>query len=135
MDRSGPGSVTIDDVLTHFGVKGMKWGVRRNRVQLGRGPKPSASEDAARAKTFKTTAKRGGSDALSTKDLQELVNRMNLEKQYNSLKPTPVGIKIAQNGAKFASDIVLNAGKQTATKLVANQMGKQVEKLLKSAGA
>jgi hypothetical protein len=66
------------DTLEHFGKKGMKWGVRRS-------PKPGASEDAQRARAYKKTAKRSGSKALSTKELKDLVTRMNLEQQYSRL--------------------------------------------------
>ena len=70
---------TVDDVLAHFGVKGMKWGVRKNRSG-------SASEDAQRADAAKKKIKtEGGIKALSNNELRDLVNRMNLEQQYSNL--------------------------------------------------
>jgi len=88
----------VDDVLEHFGVKGMHWGVRRSRL-------PSSS-DAARVNSSKKIAKKSGTDALSTKDLQELVTRMNLEQQYSRMTSKPGPIK---RGLNFTNG-VLSAG-------------------------
>lgn len=72
---------TSDRELAHFGVKGMHWGViRRNR--------PPASTDAVKVRESMKTVKKGGTQALSTKELQELVNRINLEQQYARLQST-----------------------------------------------
>lgn len=98
-------SMTAEDILMHHGIKGMKWGVRRSKEELSANPIPvsiesnvhgqvrranggqnqPASEDAIKTHTSRQTAKASGTDALSTKDLQELVNRMNLEQQYSRL--------------------------------------------------
>lgn len=64
--------------LAHYGVKGMRWGIRRKRVP--------ASEDAERVSASMQKARKGGTRALTTKELQELVNRMNLEQQYSRLQ-------------------------------------------------
>lgn len=77
--------------LEHHGIKGMHWGVRRQKAADGRvrGPSRSVrggiSSDAARAKESHTTAKTHGVHALSNQDLQHLVSRMNLEQQYSRL--------------------------------------------------
>lgn len=89
--------------LEHHGVKGQKWGVRR--ADHGSGPAPvtiregrpgrmvktkggerhPAHEDALRAAAHRQKAKKSTTDALSSKDLQDLVLRMNLEQQYTRL--------------------------------------------------
>jgi hypothetical protein len=69
---------TIEDVLAHFGVKGMKWGVHRE----GKHP---ISEDAKSAGDALTKSKKSGVHSLSNKELQSLVNRMNLEQQFSRL--------------------------------------------------
>jgi hypothetical protein len=97
----------VEDLLEHFGIKGMKWGVHRSETQLSGGgggettvakkangqikkvsggKNASASEDALRVSSTKQIAKKSGTQALSTKELQELVNRMNLEQQYTQLR-------------------------------------------------
>lgn len=108
-----------DNELAHFGVRGMKWGVRRAE-------RPAPSSDALSTKQYKTTVKRGGTDALSTKELQALVTRMNLEQQYSRLKPPAKG----SAAKKFVSGILLNVGTQYATKLVSDQLNSQMGKLL-----
>lgn len=82
MDRpnasdSTTGRVTsVDDFLQHFGVKGMKWGKRKN----------PASADAAGAKTVKTVAKKKGIHTVSNRELQQAIERMRLEQDFKRLK-------------------------------------------------
>lgn len=116
---------TADDVLEHFGVKGMKWGVRKNRSG-------SASEDAQRADAARKKIKTGGgTKALSNKELQDLVTRMNLEQQYKKLTPPPK----SSAAKKFVTDILVNVGKQQASKVVSDLATKQVAEAMKKKAA
>ena len=76
----------VEDFLAHYGVKGMKWGVRRSEGSSGSSSKPPASEDFQKVTGHKQTIKSGGTKALSNRELQEVVTRMNLEEQYSTLK-------------------------------------------------
>jgi hypothetical protein len=85
--------------LVHYGVKGMKWGVRRRqnrsstvtvskskatgsiKTRGGAGRKPSA--DATKAAVSRQIAKKSGHQALSNDELKQLVERMDLEKRAN----------------------------------------------------
>ncbi|ASR83304.1 hypothetical protein SEA_CATERPILLAR_7 [Arthrobacter phage Caterpillar] len=89
------------DFLSHYGIKGMKWGKRKassddddssSKVSVKATPieKPNASADATAVNTYKSRVAAGGVDALSTKELQQLVNRQNLEQQYAKLNPEPM---------------------------------------------
>ncbi len=115
----------VDEFLAHYGIKGMKWGVRRNRsavdvsvtatpgkrVKARGGENQPAHEDAVKVATYKRVAAKSTTDALSTKQLQEVVNRMNLEQQYDRLRPTTMSdlgkqfaVKMAAENSNQASD-------------------------------
>ena len=81
-----------NDELEHYGIKGMKWGVRKNRVS---GPssapaksKSTISPDVKRVSEIKSKVKSKGRDSLSNDEMKDLVKRMNLEQQYSNLNPS-----------------------------------------------
>ena len=82
----------VTNFLSHHGIKGMKWGIRRSKAQLsrGRGGEDSdESPDAVRAKETASKIKAKGSlTAVSDADLNHLVNRINLEKRYADINPS-----------------------------------------------
>jgi hypothetical protein len=75
-----------------------------------------ASPDAQRVVGFKRTARASTTDSLSTKDLQELVTRMNLEQQYARLAPVPLSKKMQKAGLSFAGEVVKQYGPTLAVK-------------------
>jgi hypothetical protein len=85
----------MEDFLEHFGVKGMKWGVRKD-----------SSSSRPTAKTRYKAAPKHLTDA----QLQERIKRMETEKRYNDLNKRTVG-----TGEKLASDIITNVGKNSMT--------------------
>lgn len=109
----------VDNILAHYGVKGMRWGRRSTEA-------PAASEDHTRTAETKTLVKSGGLKSASNKQLQDAINRMNLEQQYNRLNPSP-GKKVA----KFVADILLGVGKQEAIKFVGGLAADQIKKIKK----
>lgn len=74
-----------EEFLEHFGIKGMRWGVRRSKTVL---EKEGPSDDYQRAAEAKAKLKKSGAQALTNKEMQDLVNRMNLEKQLSTLSVT-----------------------------------------------
>lgn len=79
-------------IITHHGVLGMKWGVRRSKAQLARSRKKSdlddAHEDYKRAHSGKKMS------SMSDQELRTVNNRLNMEKQYKDLtKKTSKGKK------------------------------------------
>lgn len=84
-----------DPILEHFGVKGMKWGVRRGRNV--RSP-DGRTRYVAKPKT------------LTEDELIKRIKRMETEKRYNELNK-----KTVSTGQKLTSDIITTVGKNTLT--------------------
>ena len=99
-----------DNFLEHYGVMGMKWGVRKSTSAQNRLIKAAAAK---KAKTF--------SDA----DLRAKVNRLNMEKQYTTLisKRDEVSQTRMEKAAGYVGGVVQNsAGRavRRTTKSVTN---------------
>lgn len=82
----------LDGALAHYGIKGMKWGIRKKN-NSGES-KPPPSDDAKQVAEYKSRVKAGGTKSLETKELQDLVNRMNLEQQYSKLNSSSRSSKL-----------------------------------------
>ena len=129
----------LDDFLQHFGVKGMRWGVRKDpvdvtvdsrrpgrRLKASGGQNQPAHEDAIRSAAVRQRAKASTLDSVSTKDLQELVNRMNLEQQYAKLSANNTS-----PGRKIVNEILTNTIKQQAARYVNAQATSFMDSKLK----
>lgn len=132
--------------LAHYGVKGMKWGVRRNRpvertkvraqavpgrrLKTTGGTGQKAHPDAVRAAVNKQKAKASTTDSLSDKELKALVNRMNMEQQYSNLAPKSKKKKTAM----FVAGFMTGVGKQQATNAANSVAAAQVQAALKAKG-
>ena len=128
----------LDD-LQHYGVKGMRWGVRRSQAELdraaGRTPRKSrkekradkkaasSSSDAQAASAALKKAKKNGVQSLSNQELQTLNARLNLEQNYSRLtSPQKGGKKQQSPGSKFVQQQVTNLAQ------------KQVQEFIKDGG-
>lgn len=144
MSQAEMGAAAVEELL-HYGVKGMKWGQHKKssvpagetlvtqrkpgqRVKAVGGKSVPAHEDAINKAKNRQIAKKSTTDALSTKELQALVNRLNLEKQYHSLNPGR-----AKQGQTFIKGLI-GLGK-TANEVVAfnnSPAGKQLREKFNS---
>lgn len=142
-------NVAQDDLryaIVHYGVKGMKWGIRRKSrdgggsgevsekklkrqeakeaKQAARKQKVSetikrpVSEDAAGAAKGRQRTKKHGTDALSNQELKVLVQRMNLEQQYANLQANEKAAKARKSGRTYVNDIFKQAGQELAKEAV-----------------
>lgn len=102
----------VEDFLAHYGVKGMKWGVRRGLVKSGK--ERTSREDKVRSKRKDAKRRR---QVISDKDLDQLVKRLEQEKKLKALldedlAPGRTATKklLANAGTKVAGTVLAGAG-------------------------
>ena len=102
----------MDDMLMHYGIKGMRWGVRRSEKQLEKVRGKKNGEDDAKKQDMKTASK--NRRLLTESDLKKRIERIKLEKQLKDLTDEELS-----PGRKAVNDILVSSGKSVATKVVA----------------
>jgi uncharacterized Fe-S cluster-containing MiaB family protein len=118
----GGGVTTAEDILTHFGVKGMKWGVHRKKSN------PASSDSAASTKT-RMTAKKKGVHTVSNNELQAAIRRMQLEQDFKRLS---VNEKSA--ATRWIASTLLEVGKREVQQRVAKKVASTVIKKAATGG-
>lgn len=98
------GMLSKDEFLEHFGVKGMKWGKRKDSSSSN----VHRSADAARYRKIEDRAKKKGLDNLSNDDLAKLNKRQQLLAEY--AKNNPSKAKKAANGYKTTASVLKTVG-------------------------
>lgn len=132
-----------NDELMHYGVPGMKWGVRRTPAQLGRKktssskslfgkkkpkpkPKPKAKSESSKEET---APKKKSVKEMSNEELNAAIDRMRLEQTYASLSPQKVsmGKKIAKT---ILNDVVVPAATDVGRQMVKSTLARAGNKTL-----
>ena len=121
----------VNDFLQHYGILGMRWGVRRSpeklrRLAAKRGD--SRDWDTPPAEGTSTGTSSDSSprvvrtiDDLSNDELSQINRRMQLEKQYQELRHPHIakGKKTAENFiANFATKVATKAGEEYVIKAI-----------------
>lgn len=139
----------VEQVLEHYGTKGMKWGVRKKhsapsgptpvtvkttpgkRVKTAGGTHQGPHNDAVTAAISRQKAHKSSTDSLSNAELKALVARMQMERQYSQL-----AVARQNKAKKFAFGLLGSVGKQQATAAANQVAAQQVAKVLakKAAG-
>ena len=93
-----------ENELYHFGVKGMKWGVRKSRSSSGSSKKKRSKtygwiDDAKEAYRIKQKKV----NQMSNAELKKLNERRNLERNYQQLNPNAIKKGIAIAGTTAAA--------------------------------
>ena len=112
------------DFLEHYGTKGMKWGVRKKPGSGGKkiAAKKTATKPPASKKT--DTGRGTKTKGLSDKDLKARVNRLNMEKQYKTLKSE--NASVISRGAKATKKIVSSSAKTALSNYLTNTVFRNV---------
>ena len=90
----------LPNELTHYGVPGMKWGVRKQ--------KPHSDSIIKRPRTKK------GIRQMSNKEMQRSINRLQLESNYKRLRTSKTGVN------KFVSEVVREIAKDSVKSGIKN---------------
>lgn len=136
---SDAGRALVEEELLHFGVKGMRWGVRKERsvstdvhtdtgivkrqtkVRAAGGVSHPATDDAIKAAVQQQKLKKSGAAALSNQELRDLSTRLQLEAQVNNLT--------SKKGRRFAQRQLENAGQQTVQRGLAEATRRGTKKV------
>lgn len=96
--------------LMHYGVKGMRWGVRKDRHTALRKKKKSTPDSRKKNEMKKAVRNRR---LLSDAELKKKIERIKMEQQLKDLTDKEIA-----PGKAFVKEVLANSGRKVATSLV-----------------
>ena len=125
--------------LKHYGILGMKWGIRRSPAQLGHKPSSSSKSSPnrngpskiSRPKKLKKASskveapKKKTISEMSEEELNKMIDRMRLEKTYKQLI-SELNPKKVSKGKQFVLRVLEKSGENIATQLATYVFGTAV---------
>lgn len=127
------------NTLTHHGIKGQKWGVRRFQTKSGSltaaGKKRYGKDDEAKSKDKSSNeahedykkVRAKTTKQMSDAELRDAVNRLSMEKRYNELNPKKKSL-----GKKFIDDFIMPAARDIGKEYVKKYMKELAGKMEKT---
>lgn len=117
-----------EDYLCHHGVKGMKWGIRKNRrtssgIFSRKSKKKTEKQNVKSEKKQEQKRPKKRLKDLSDAELQNKIRRLQMEKQYRDLKRDEVSV-----GKKLLGDILKTSGKTLGVQVANHLGGKAINK-------
>lgn len=139
-----------EHILSHHGVRGQKWGVRRSAAQLGHptssGSRRGTSSSSPKSKggkfkiklskrksksSSKTTAKKTKSvHDMSDEELQKAINRKELERRYvayNSPQKSKGKKFVETIGNKIVAPVAIDLGKQLLSSYTSKALNEKLD--------
>lgn len=122
--------MTVDDILEHHGIKGMHWGVRKDKLQKStkRRAKRFQANKKVKAKRQDIASRRR---QLSEGDLKKFIDRLQTEKKLKDLvdadiRPGRTITKriLSESGQKIARTVVAGGGLLVVKAVIDKKMGK-----------
>lgn len=117
--------------LQHYGIKGMKWGIRRTEAQLRRARGQLKSETSTKSEPEKKPAaapRKKSLSEMSDEELRRTVDRMNLENRYRQLNPEKVSA-----GRRFVNKMMNDVVVPAVTEVAKNALKSALQGAVDSA--
>lgn len=117
-----------NNYLAHYGVLGMKWGVRRASSKTSSSRSKSRSTKSLFSKKKPATKKKAktkkSAKEMTDAELKKAIERLELERKYSSLSPRKVN-----KGKDFVAKVIEKSGENIATQITTYAMGTAVNKI------
>lgn len=126
----------MHEPIVHYGVKGMRWGVRKQHPTLSGKRKGKADarriyeKIAGKKEAQSINPRRKQVSEMSDDELRKVVSRMQMERTYSQLTQKEV-----TKGRKFVNEVLYNSVKSVATTYAIKAMAKTIEKLLRNSSS